>query len=291
MQDNAAKMAAKPKSNKGGITVRVATTCVKMRLGSKSQNLVPILQLIDKAVEAGQPDILVLSESVFTRMNIHGIEDAALDTSIAEELDGPVFKELMARAAQHKIYIAFTIYAPGGDADAAPRAFFNSNFLLSPEGEIVGRYDKNKLPKSEAEAGCKPGTERPVFDISVDGKAVRVGMMNCYDFSLDGYCEGEERVAASLANKGAKILLGSSIGDYTSEAVSDAAANGVYVVMAGQDKYRENDYGASAIIDPKGGILVQFTDRTGYPGLDMDVMRYRPGQDGSYGYADIVLPL
>jgi hypothetical protein len=57
--------------------------------------------------------------------------------------------------------------------------------------------------------------------------------------------------------------------------------------VSGQDKYREDDLGASAIIDPTGKILTQFTDRTGTPNQTFEEMQYRKGVDGSFGYEDV----
>ena len=266
-------------------SIRVATTCVKLRLGSKSANLAAILDLIDKTADACKPDLIVLSESVFTRMNRGSLANSAEDTGNAEELSGPVFEALKRKAVERKCYLVFNLNAPR--ENETPKRYYNSNFIVSPEGRIVGRYDKNKVPKSEIEMGLVEGTERPVFNLSIKGKTVKVGMAICYDLADDPYKEGEERVSKTLTKNGAQIILVSTIGDFTREAVRDAKDNNIYVVISGQDKYREDDYGASAIIAPDGQILSQFTDRTGLPNQPIEQMRYRKGEDGSFGYADI----
>ena len=266
-------------------SIRVATTCVKLRLGSKSTNLTEILALIDKTADACQPDIIVLSESVFTRGNSGTVSNSTDDTGITEELTGPVFEALKRKAVERKCYIAFNLNAPR--ENETPRKFYNSNFIISPEGKMVGRYDKNRLPEGEIKSGLSEGTERPVFDLSIRGMKVKAGMAICFDLANEAYSEGEERVVKSLTKKGATLILVSTIGDFTSEAVRDAKDNGVYVVVSGQDKYREDDFGASAIIDPKGDVLVQFTDRTGLPNQPYEIMRYRKGVDGSFGFVDV----
>ena len=265
-------------------TIRVATTCVKLRLGSKSKNLAAILELIDKTANDCQPDIIVLSESVFTRMNSESVSNSMDDKGNSGELSGPVFEALKKKAVERKCFIAFNLNAPREDET---EGFYNSNFLISPEGKMVGRYDKNKLPEAEIEMGLSEGTERPVFDLTIRGMDIKAGMAICYDLADEAYLEGEERVVKTLANKGAKIVLVSTIGDFTSEAVKDAKDNSIYVVVSGQDKYRTDDFGASAIIDPNGKVLTQFTDRTGLPNQTFEDMQYRKGVDGSFGYADI----
>jgi len=268
-------------------TIRVATTCVKLRLGSKSTNLTAISDLIDKTAKASQPDIIVLSESVFTRMNPEPVSNSTSDTGNAEELSGPVVEALKKKAIEHGCYLAFNLNAPY--ENESPRRFYNSNFIISPEGKIVGRYDKNKVPPAEIEMGLSIGSGRPVFDLTIKGMKVKVGMAICYDLAYDAYALGEERVANTLAKNGAFIVLVSTIGDFTSEALQDAKGYGIYMVVAGQDKYRDDGYGASAIIDPKGQILKQFTDRTGLPNQSFEQMLYRKGEDGSFAYADIVI--
>ena len=264
--------------------VRVATTCVKLRLGAKSTNLAEMLDLIDKTAMCCNPDIIVLSESIFTRMNREGVSTTN-DTGNSEELEGPCFEALKRKAVERGCYIAFNLNAP--HENETPKKFYNSNFLISPEGVIIGRYDKNKVPDAEIKAGLSTGEGRPVFELAVRGMKVKTGMAICYDLADKAYAEGEERVVKTLVDNGANLILVSTIGDFTAEAISAAKDNGVYIVVSGQDKYIDNSLGASAIIDPKGNTLVQFTDKTGFQNQPYEDMLYRKGEDGSFGYADI----
>ena len=268
-------------------TIRLATTCVKLRLQSKSNNLGPILNLIDRAALEAAPDIIVISESIFTRMNPSGVRFAGIDGGGSEELGGPVFIAMQDKAKEHGMYIIFNINAPYEGPEVEDRLFYNSNFLVSPEGEIVGRYDKNMLPPDEINAGLTPSTERPVFDIEIRGHTITIGMPICYDLDRTAYGPDEERVTTTLVNNGAEIIFVPTIGDYTFEAVKDAIEYGVYFVVAGQDRYQNDPYEASAIIDLEGKLLVKFTDRTGLPGQSYEQMQYRPGEDGSFGYVDV----
>jgi predicted amidohydrolase len=271
--------------------IRVATTGVKLRLGNKNSNLEAILRLMDKAAESA-PDIIVLSESVFTRMNSAGFDRNGIvntgNTGHSELISGPVFTALKEKAVEYGSYIAFNINAPYGDDLSA---IYNSNFLISPEGEIVGRFDKNVLPGDEVRAGLARGFERPVFDIEINGRTVRVGMAICADFARDAYeyaVDGEEYVAQTLAENGAEIILFSTIGDFKHEAVYYAERFGVYIVVAGQDKYLGTPYATSGVVGPGGEILLAFSDRTGLESRWPE-MQYRAGEDGSWGYADITI--
>ena len=264
--------------------IRVATTCIKLRLRTKSANLTEVLALIDKTANACKPDVLVLSESIFTRANPGGVSITD-NTGNSGTLTDPCIEALKRKAVVHGCFIAFNLNAPKENEN--PEKFYNSNFIISPEGKIIARYDKNKVPDAEIEAGLLIGAGRPVFDLTIRGMKVKVGMAICYDLATDAYTEGEERVVKTLANKGAQLILVSTIGDYTIEGIHDAKENGVYVIVSGQDKYRDNNLGASAIIDPKGNVLVQFTDHTGLPNQTYEEMQYKKGVDGSFGYKDI----
>ena len=247
-----------------------------------------MLVLIDKAAKSN-PDIIVLSESLYTR----GGDWEEHWPNVTEEVPGNCSNAIAEKANQYGCYIVFNLNAPDVDG-----VFRNANFLMSPEGKIVGRYNKNKVPgsiydeDSEIWSGLVPDTERPVFDIDIRGMRWTVGMEVCWDLDPGAYKAGEERVSTTLANKGADLILISSIGDYTYEAMQDAKNENVYVVIAGQDKYRR-DYpnwrntDMSAIIDPSGNILAQVTDRTADQSLEYEEMMYRYGQDGSYVCADI----
>ena len=306
--------------------IRVATTCVKLRLSSKSNNLREVLNLIDKTANACHPDVIVLSESILTRMNPGKVSEPDSDLGQSERVTGPCFAAIEAKAVQYGCYIVFNMNAPY-EGEVPPK-YYNSDFLISPAGEIVGRYDKNKVPLGELNDGLVPGTERPVFDINIRGMAWKVGMEICFDldYGIDpdnnswgvapAYQPGEERVSTTLAKEGAQLIFASSVGDFVHEAGMDAQNNGVYMVIAGQDKYRVElpDYmnvGISAIIDPTGNALAQVTDRTGFarrvppkPGdqvvksptgityglITYEELCYVYGQDGSYTFADLKTP-
>ena len=286
-------------SNGETFTVRVATTCVKLRLGSKSENLRYTLELLERTVAETNPDIVLLSESIFTRMNPQDINDFG-DYGQAEAPGGPIFTAMQDAARQHGIYLIFNLNAP--QENNSPPGIFNSSFLVNPQGEIIGRYDKNMLPPCEVEAGLIPGTERPVFTINVNGHDVVIGMVICYDVAYADrdyhpFDPGSERVVKTLADQGAQIIFNSTIGDFILESIQEGKRFGAWMVVAGQDEFRwdKQDYGipmgVSGVSDPSGNARLIFSDRTADTRLPHEEMRFRPGEDGSFGYYDIRLPV
>jgi len=279
--------------------VRVATTCVKLRLGSKSENLMHILELLDRTVAETNPHIVLLSESIFTRMNPYGTDNFG-DYGRAEELGGLVFTAMQDAALRHGIYLIFNINAPqeGGN----PAGIFNSSFLVNPRGEIIGRYDKNIIPGDERMDGIQSSEDRPVFTINVNGHDVVIGMVICYDVAYAGRIvhpmyPGHVRIIQSMVDQGAQIIFNSTIGDYVIESVLEAEIFNVWIVIAGQDEHvwdKPNwniPLGVSGVIDPTGTPRLLFSDRTADTRLSFEEMQFRPGFDGSFGYYDIRLPI
>ncbi|MCL2363720.1 MAG: carbon-nitrogen hydrolase family protein [Defluviitaleaceae bacterium] len=277
-------------------TVKVATTCIKLRLGSKSKNLTHILELIEKTVAQTNPDIVLLSESVFTRLNPGAIDNFS-DIGMAEATDGPIFTALKAAAQKHGIHLIFNINAPYGND--GPQGIFNSNFIIDPLGEIVGRYDKNMIPPGEVKMGIQTAHNRPVFTLNINGRDVVVGMMICYDVAFADrddhpFSPGSERIVKSFTDQGTQIIFNSTIGDYMLESICEAKKYGVWFVVAGQDEYvwdkpeRGFPMGVSGIIDPTGTPKLLFSDRTANAKLSAEDMAFRCG-DGSFGCYEICL--
>jgi predicted amidohydrolase len=93
--------------------------------------------------------------------------------------------------------------------------------LIGPDGEVVGKYRKVCLPRSEIEAGVQPGDEYPVFDTRFG----KLGIMVCYD----GFFP---EVARELTNNGAEVIAFPVWGCNPLLAAARACENHVYVVSS-----------------------------------------------------------
>ena len=88
--------------------------------------------------------------------------------------------------------------------------------LDGPIGQIVGKYRKVCLPRTEIEEGFEPGHEYPVFETRFG----KVGMMICYDgffpeVARELSIRGAEVIAWPVA--GCNPLHWSSLGDFKAE--------------------------------------------------------------------------
>ena len=79
---------------------------------------------------------------------------------------------------------------------------YNVAVLIGPSGEIIGKYRKVCLPRTEVEMGITPGTEFPVFETRFG----KVGMMiwgNIGDYKAQLLrhrpATADEQVAAAAA--------------------------------------------------------------------------------------------
>jgi predicted amidohydrolase len=104
--------------------------------------------------------------------------------------------------------------------------------LIGPDGQILGKYRKVCLPRSEVTAGLTPGHEYPVFQTSFG----KVGMMICYD----GFFP---EVARNLSNNGAEIIAWPVWGCNPLLAAARACENHVYLI-------------SSTYSDPKQGWII-----------------------------------
>jgi predicted amidohydrolase len=131
----------------------------------------------------------------------------------AEPIPGPSTEYFGQLAKQHDLYVV------AGLIERDRHLVYNVAVLIGPDGEMVGKYRKVTLPRSEIEAGVTPGHEYPVFDTRFG----RVGMMVCYD----GFFP---EVARQLSQNGAEVIAWPVWGCNPLLAAARACENHVYLV-------------------------------------------------------------
>jgi predicted amidohydrolase len=238
---------------------RVAVTCYRIYLPTRERKLDEILKMIDRTAEGCSPDVIVLSESVYERgLGFNG-----------ERIPGRYVEALKAKCIKYNCCIVANQFDRRVDDK-----IYNTNVFLDRQGNIAARYDKLRIPPEEAKGGVIAGEEFLVFDTEFG----KVAMEICYDLQFPEVAEG-------LAKNGAEIIFVSTIGDYSIEAVNAAKDNNVFIAVAGQDKYRDNDYDPSIIVNNKGEVIASVIDRTSPHSRDIE---FQDG-DGSFCFADIDL--
>lgn len=190
---------------------------------------------------------------VFPELHLFGDEDPDLQRTemlqaSAEPLDGPRVKELKQLAKDLNIWLV-----PGSVCERGPEGqLFNTQLVLSPEGELAGYYRKI-FPWRPFEP-YDPGDRFTTVDLPGIG---RVGLNICYDA---WYPE----VSRQLAWMGADVILNvvkTTTPDRRQELIlakANAIVNQVFMVSV--NCAGPTGQGKSIIVDPEGNTLAEAPD-------------------------------
>lgn len=212
----------------------------------------PVSAFADEVKEAlqAQPHSKML---VFPELHLFGDEDPDLQRTemlqaSAEPLDGPRVKELKQLAKDLNIWLV-----PGSVCERGPEGqLFNTQLVLSPEGELAGYYRKI-FPWRPFEP-YDPGDKFTTVDLPGIG---RVGLNICYDA---WYPE----VSRQLAWMGADVILNvvkTTTPDRKQELIlakANAIVNQVFMVSV--NCAGPTGQGKSIIVDPEGNTLTEAAD-------------------------------
>lgn len=190
---------------------------------------------------------------VFPELHLFGDENPDLQRTemlqaSAEPLDGPRVKELKQLAKDLNIWLV-----PGSVCERGPEGqLFNTQLVLSPEGELAGYYRKI-FPWRPFEP-YDPGDKFTTVDLPGIG---RVGLNICYDA---WYPE----VSRQLAWMGAEVILNvvkTTTPDRKQELIlakANAIVNQVFMVSV--NCAGPTGQGKSIIVDPEGNTLAEAPD-------------------------------
>jgi predicted amidohydrolase len=188
------------------------------------------------------PELHLFGDGTPDRQRTEALQDSA------ETLDGPRVKELQQLAADLGIWLV-----PGSVCERGPEGqLFNTQLVLSPEGELAGYYRKI-FPWRPFEP-YDPGDRFTTVDLAGIG---RVGLNICYDA---WYPE----VSRQLAWMGAEVILNvvkTTTPDRRQELVlakANAIVNQVFVVSV--NCAGPTGQGRSIIVDPEGNTIAEAGD-------------------------------
>ena len=179
-------------------------------------------------------DLVVLPET----LTVNGLDYAGA----AESIPGPSTDYFGELARKHSLHLVV------GLAERDKHLIYNVAVLIGPQGEIIGKYRKVALPRTEIEAGVAPGNDYPVFQTRFG----KVGMMVCYD----GFFP---EVARQLSNHGAEIIAFPVAGCNPLLAAARACENSVFLVSSTYTDVSDH-WMISAIYDREGRVLAQAKD-------------------------------
>ena len=199
---------------------------------------------------------------------------------LAEPIPGPTIDEMSKLAAQHKIVLVAPIYEK-----AMKGELYNTAVVLSPAGEIMGKYRKTSIPlvKTSDLVGnekfyFKPGNLG--FPVWQTPFGVNIGVMICYDRHFPEHARllalnGADLVFVPTATAGMSRYL------WEIELQAHAIDNIYYVGGVNRVGLDEGGsptqeyYGSSFFCDPKGKIISQAgekEDQIIYAEIDLRAM-------------------
>jgi predicted amidohydrolase len=189
--------------------VRLATVHYQPRDGKTPADKCKLFEpLIAKAAEQ-KADLVVLPET----LTYYGT--GLTMAECAEPIPGPSTEYFGELAKKHDLYLV------AGLVERNRHLIYNVGVLIGPDGNVIGKYRKVCLPRSEIEAGIQPGDEYPVFETRFG----KVGIMVCYD----GFFPEPAR---ALSNNGAEVIAFPVWGCNPMLTSARACENHVYVVSS-----------------------------------------------------------
>ncbi|GMU91150.1 MAG: hypothetical protein AMXMBFR4_02080 [Candidatus Hydrogenedentota bacterium] len=203
--------------------------------GSAEENCRLFAPLIGKAAAEGA-DLIVLPETITICGNGLSYAEAA------EPIPGPSTRYFGELAREHKVHLVV------GLVERDRHLVYNVAVLIGPGGELIGKYRKVTLPRTEESEGVVPGDEYPVFDTAFG----KVGMMICYD----GFFPEPAR---RLSMNGAEIIAFPVWGCNPMLAAARACENHVYVVSSTYTDANAN-WMITGVYDQEGRVIAQATD-------------------------------
>ena len=223
---------AAPKPRK----VRLATVHFQPRGGDSNQAKCELFKPLIEQAAIKNADLVVLPEC----LTYYGRRKTYADC--AEPVPGPSTNYFGQLAKQHDLYIV------AGLLERHEHLIYNVAVLIGPDGEVVGKYRKVCLPRSEIEGGITPGDTYPVFDTRFG----KVGMMVCYD----GFFP---EVARNLSGAGAEVIAWPVWGCNPLLAQARACENHVYVISSTYTDVQRK-WMTSSIFGHDGSTLAQASE-------------------------------
>lgn len=215
----------------------------------RDQNVARAADLASLAAENGAK--IVCFEQLFSTFWFPREKSPAF-FDLAEEEDGPTLEALRPLARGKEITLICPLFERAGENE-----YYNTAFVIGPDGNIVGKYRKvhvPDLPLWKETFYFKPGNLGfPVFK----SHGLTFGVQLCWD---NFFPEGARR----LALKGAELIFCPNAAAFASSPkwevviTSNAIVNNIYlfrVNRVGREE-KQDFYGRSFCVNPEGKMLL-----------------------------------
>jgi predicted amidohydrolase len=251
-------------------SVRLASVSFRSR-ETPDENVAAAESLIDSA-GAQRADLIVFPEAFAHHRT------GVCPADAAEPLPGGLVGHLAQRAAGFEMCSVIPCYERDG------AHVFNTAAVFERDGRLVGRYRKTHPTQPELDEGILPGSELPVFELSLGRIAVAI----CFDFWFP-------EVGLVYAMKGAELICladmktGPSVYDIMLRLKGTAAITQTYVMQAQfSDDPPYAPYagryltGHGCVVGPDGIVLADTGHRPGLAVATVDLDEPRLTRDAGY---------
>ena len=245
--------------------VRVGLIQMDGRTGDKEFNVVHIEKGLREAAARGAKLLCTPEVAVQGYPRVRFPEGALFDDpklvaerakilALAEPIPGPSTERFCQLAKELGVWIVL------GIDENRHGKLFNTAVLMSPAGQIAGKYSKVHLQNWMLASGVNRGDGFPVWDVDIAGVKTKIGVQICYDIQ-------HPESTRELALGGAEIVLSPyCTNDFARPLLvhlfqTRALENRVFVVRAHYCTPHNN--GGSAIFDFEGSTQDELDQREG----------------------------
>jgi len=238
---------------------QVALAQLKPLLFDKDFNLAKAKKHINLAATRGASAI------IFPELYLTGYSLGKRTVEMAETIDGPSIRCIVALAKQYKIAVLM------GFPELNPQNnhIYDSMFIVDEKGHFCGSYRKTHLFQTE-KIWFHPGMNFSVIDFGLGP----TGLLICYDLEFP-------EAARTLALNGAKWIATSTGNMVPNQHLQEinvqarAAENRLWVAVANRVGQEGNlsFFGGSAVADPYGNLIAQSKDGEELLFVDIDLAR------------------
>jgi N-carbamoylputrescine amidase len=243
----------------------------------KEENLQKILHY---SAEAARNGAKIICHQELANTIYFCFEEDYKHYALAEPIPGPSTERVGEFAKQASVMVILPLYEKVIKGEC-----YNSAAVISPDGKVIGKYQKNSIPLMKTTDGplgnekfyFRPGRQGfPVFETPF---GIRIGILICYDRHFP-------EAFRVLALQGADIIFvptatyRQTIRDmWEVELRANAFMNVLYVGgvnRVGQDSGgapERHYFGSSVFVDPKGTVISRASDREEqiiYADVDVD---------------------
>ena len=201
------ELAVSAAEKKAHRVAKIATAFIECK-GTPDDNIQQVYEILDSAGSAEEkPDLICFTEGVHCLRTTERIylNDESLEVRTVCE-----------KAKKYGFYVLFTCNEQSEDGMR-----YNVAFVISPDGEIVGRYRKTHLTLSEMKVGLVPGDSLPVFETPF----CKFGILICWD-------QWFPQAAKEIEKQGAEALFWLTRGYHEERLITRARDNGLYFISS-----------------------------------------------------------